>query len=339
MKNERYVEIIENFKNKRVAVLGDLMLDAYVFGKATRISQEAPVPVVQVKRMQKTLGGAANVMRNIITLGGSSFAYGIVGDDIAGQELKAILSDYGINGDGVIIDQSRQTITKKRVIAGSQQLVRIDYEDVHPASKQIRNQLVEALSKQIENNEVDAVIFEDYAKGLLDSDMLEQLIEVAGRSGVITALDPHPGHPLMVKGLTLMTPNRSEAFGLAGIYCNDPVSPVEQDQGLLNVANVLREEWTAEHLLITLGSQGMALFENSGNRFVIPTRAREVFDVSGAGDTVIAAYTLSLLAGATAVEAAEIANHAAGIVVGKVGTVSVEIEELMKSFMGDSVEQ
>jgi D-beta-D-heptose 7-phosphate kinase/D-beta-D-heptose 1-phosphate adenosyltransferase len=332
MNDKRLKEIVAEFKGKRIAVLGDLMLDAYVFGKASRISQEAPVPVVQVKKMHQTLGGAANVMRNVITLGGQVSAFGLIGDDLTGQELLTLLKDYEINHDGVLVDASRRTIQKKRVIAGAQQLVRIDYEDIHPVSEELREKLVSRIIEEIKQKEIDAVIFEDYAKGLLNVSMLDDIIREANKMGVITALDPHPGHPLEAKGLVLMTPNRSEAFGLAGVYCSDPISPVENDKNLNKVSAALLEKWEAKHLLITLGAQGMALFEGDGNRFVIPTRAREVFDVSGAGDTVIAAYTLALLGGATAVEAAEIANHAAGVVVGKVGTVSVELEELMKSF-------
>jgi D-beta-D-heptose 7-phosphate kinase/D-beta-D-heptose 1-phosphate adenosyltransferase len=333
MDSSRVAEVIRACRKRRIAVVGDLMLDTYVFGKANRISQEAPVPVVQIRNQSRTLGGAANVMRNLASLGADVSAYGVVGEDETGKNVFDLLAVAGIRSDGVAVSRNRRTTEKKRVIAGSQQLLRIDYEDTHPVDMEIRNRMMACLIEQIRRSELDAIIFEDYAKGLLEKEMVENVLGEAKAHGVKVALDPHPGHPLHVRGLTLMTPNRSEAFGLAGVYHSDPPASVEEDRALTEVASILMRNWSPELLLITLGAQGMILFGPQGNPQVIPTRAREVFDVSGAGDTVIAVFTIALLAGASAHDAAEIANHAAGIVVGKVGTVSVDPEELLDSFI------
>lgn len=333
MKKERLNNIIKAFSGKRVAVIGDLMLDVYVWGKANRISQEAPVPVVLVNKKTSCLGGASNVMRNVATLGGAVQAFGVVGNDENGKILRSMLSEYSIDSSNVCTDPARQTIEKQRIIAGTQQLVRIDYETTVPVNPETQEKIVGRLIELIEKKEIDAVIFEDYAKGLLDSETLNKISAAAKNAGIISALDPHPDHPEQVSNLTLMTPNRMEAFGLAGVYIRKEEStPAQKDEQLQEVAGRLKDTWAPEYLLITLGSQGMALFEKNGGSFAIPTIAREVFDVSGAGDTVIAAFTLALLGGATAAEAAEIANHAAGVVVGKIGTVTVTVDELIASF-------
>ena len=337
MEITRVKEIAEKFSSKNVAIVGDVMVDSYVWGEANRISPEAPVPVVHVKKKTQCLGGAANVMRNVVTLGGHVGAYGVYGDDATGRELKNLMEDYEIDHSHMILDRSRQTIEKKRVVAGGQQLVRIDYEDLTEVSKEIRDKVVSQVIREIESGLIDAVIFEDYAKGLLVGEMLEQVLVKAREHDVKVALDPHPGHPLQVEGLTLMTPNRNEAFGLAGIYCSEPVEPVENDTALMEVADKLLKTWKPDYLLITLGAQGMALFEKDGSFVSIPTQAREVYDVSGAGDTVISAFTLALISGATGEEAAIFANHAAGVVVGKVGTVSVDIHEVYESFENEEL--
>ena len=333
MKTERVKQIIAQFGDKKIAVVGDVMVDSYVWGDANRISPEAPVPVVHVKNKTQCLGGAANVMRNVITLGGNVDAHGVYGDDTTGKDLKELMDGYGIEHSEMVLDLTRRTIEKQRVMAGGQQLVRIDYEDLGEVSTEVRVKVVNQLIKQIEDKSVDAIIFEDYAKGLLDASMIEKVLKKAKDFGVKVALDPHPGHPLHVNGLTLMTPNRNEAFGLAGMYCSEPISPVEDDKALMDVATRLRETWNPDYLLITLGAQGMALFEKDGGFISIPTQAQEVYDVSGAGDTVISAFTMALLSGASGEEAAIFANHAAGVVVGKVGTVSVEIDEVVESFV------
>jgi D-beta-D-heptose 7-phosphate kinase/D-beta-D-heptose 1-phosphate adenosyltransferase len=332
MKRKRLTQIVDNFRDMKIAVVGDLMLDVYIWGKASRISPEAPVPIVQVKKQNSCLGGAANVMRNVVTLGGRVNAYGVIGDDSAGREIKELFRDYDIDPATLSVDGTRRTTKKQRIIASAQQLLRVDFEDTEKIDDIIRAEIIDKVKKLIDNRAVDAIIFEDYGKGVLNEKMLEQIIASANKNNIITSLDPNPGHQLKVKGLSVMKPNRSEAFALTGTFPQENGMPVEADTQLHAVAARLLEEWEPEYLIISLAAQGMALFRKDEKMVVIPTKAREVYDVSGAGDTVIAAFTLALCAGADPVEAAEIANHAAGIVVGKVGTVTVSKDELLESF-------
>lgn len=325
-------EMTDAFSRMRIAVIGDLMLDVYVKGNATRISPEAPVPVVHVTSTEHCLGGAANVMRNLVTLGAKVHAFGGVGQDIPGEILLHNLREYGIDTQYVVRESGRPTTEKQRIIAGQQQIVRIDFEQTIPFPDETVQTLALSLLDLIENRKVDAVIVEDYAKGLLSEGLLRQIVETARKHHIPVSLDPHPKQTMRVKGLTVMTPNRAEAFALAGCYQNDPTVPAEKDPSLRAVGEKILEEWSCDYLLMTLGPQGMALFPRHGELSVIPTRAREVYDVSGAGDTVIAAFTLAMLGGANAVEAAEFSNHAAGVVVGKLGTVAVELKEVIQSF-------
>ena len=319
--SEVLLKYVDRFADMRIAVLGDLMLDVYFWGEANRISPEAPVPVVDVKRITRCLGGAGNVMSNVVTLGGSSLAFGMVGNDEGGKHLLAELDRFGIDRTGVLVDEGRRTTEKQRVLAGHQQLLRLDHEDIGSASAEIREKLVEQVLSLIRSRKIDGLIFEDYHKGLLSEAMLETIVPEAVRYGVRTALDPKPGSLLPVPGLTVIKPNRSEAVKMCGL---DNAESLPLD----TVAAALLEKWQPEFLLISLAQDGMALFSRNGGKTVIPTRAREVFDVSGAGDTVVASYMLSLTAGASPEEAAEISNYAAGVVVGKVGTSPLSADEL-----------
>ncbi|MBR2427166.1 MAG: hypothetical protein IKB16_10565 [Lentisphaeria bacterium] len=325
--------IFDAMNRTRIAVLGDLMLDIYISGPANRLSQEAPVPVLQVRKQETRLGGAANVMHNLMSLAPECqvSAFGVVGDDVYGQQLKQALCDDHIAIKGVLIDSSRRTTIKQRVIVSGQQVVRMDVEDTHAITGSVLEQMSELILNGIRNHQFDALIFEDYAKGLLQKDMLQSIADAARAEGIFTSLDPHPGHAMQIRNLSLMTPNRMEAFGLAGVYCSDP-KDVEKDESLKLVASRVLESWNPDSLLITLGHQGMALFRKNQELLAIPTIAKEVFDVSGAGDTVIATYTLCRAAGATETEAAQIANHAAGIVVGKRGTATTNKQEIFQSF-------
>ena len=325
-------DYLSRFSGARVAVIGDVMLDVYVWGQVSRISPEAPVPILNVSRRTCCLGGASNVMRNLRTLGAKAYAYGVIGNDEIGDELLSCLEELGIEDTGIIRDPKRRTTEKRRIVAGSQQLLRIDTEDTGQVDDDIRRKLVDGVIRQIRNRELDAVIFEDYNKGLLVAWMLEEIIAEARKYGVITALDPKPGNLAPVKHLSVMKPNRVEAFAMAGIADDGAMSDVKNNTLLRKVADKLLEIWEPELLLLSLASQGMALFRKGEKVEVIPTRAREVFDVSGAGDTVTATYTVSAISGASARTAAEIANRAAGIVVGKVGTVPIMFDELKKSF-------
>ena len=332
MRKEEANNIISKFKGKKIAVVGDLMLDVYVWGKVSRISPEAPVPVVHVNKKTYTLGGAANVMCNITSLGGDALAFGLIGKGENGTLLLDLMNKRGINTENIIIDEDYLTIEKQRIIADSQQLARVDYEKQDSVSHIIQEKTMNRIISMLEKKELDAVIFEDYAKGLLSSEMVNKIIKAAKAQNIPVTLDPHPSNTLEVKGLTLMTPNQSEAFTLAGIYPKELSDPVYKDPTLLKVSEKLNTEWDVKQLLITLGANGMALFEQGKEVVHIPTKAKEVFDVTGAGDTVIASYTLALTGGATGPEASEISNQAAGVIVGRVGTSSITPKELLKLF-------
>ena len=327
-------KIVNNFAGKRIAVVGDLMMDAYIFGNARRISPEAPVPVVETEREEYCLGGAGNVMRNVVTLGGRAIAYSVLGDDLNAALVRNMLNDYDVDHACVLTDPSRCTTRKQRVLAGGQQLLRIDYENCAPLAEDYRQTLKMRLLDDIANDRLDAIIFEDYGKGVLSYDMMQDVVTAARKRNIITALDPKPGNLEPVRGMTLMKPNRVEAFEMARKRHCYSECPAVEDPVLANVAGCIQREWEVEFLLISLAAQGMALFRADSDPVLIPTLAREVYDVSGAGDTVISTYTLALCAGANPVAAAMIANCAAGIVVGKIGTVAVEKAELIESLGG-----
>jgi len=320
--------LLPRLTRTRVAVVGDLMLDRYVYGEATRISQEAPVPVVLVRDGQETPGGAANVLRNVTGLGAQALAFGVVGDDAEGSRLVDLLNADGVDTAGVVRVPQRPTTVKTRVLAGNQQVCRIDREVSAPVSNDVVEAVSGALGKALNEGAIDGVIIEDYAKGLLDPELVRRIVRLSAGAGVPIGLDPHPANAFDVPGLTFMTPNRSEAFGLVGAYPRPPAENVLEDEPLLDVGRRLLERWQMEMLLITLGPHGMLLFAGSEAPTHIPTRAREVFDVSGAGDTVMASFMLALLAGAAPVHAAHFANIAAGIVVAKVGTAAVTVAEI-----------
>ena len=331
MKNANLIEVVKKFSGCRIAVVGDLMIDSYVWGAVERISPEAPVPVVQVTKTSCCLGGAANVMRNIVTMGGQVDAFGLVGCDANGDLIRDMLREYNIDPAGILSDPDRPSIRKERVIAGSQQLLRIDYENPVAASEELRTELVSRIADHMKSGAVQALVFEDYAKGLFSEAMVQELIDLANRHNVITVLDPNPRNQMQLHGLSVMKPNRSEAFAMAGVTATAQKGDAANDQSLQEVAQLLRRKYQVQNLLISLAAQGMALFDENGNCKVIPTRARDVYDVSGAGDTVIAAASLALAAGADTCSAAEIANYAAGVVVGQLGTATVSAAELCET--------
>jgi D-glycero-beta-D-manno-heptose-7-phosphate kinase len=322
------IPYIGKFGGSRVGVVGDLMLDRYIWGTATRISQEAPVPVLQVRRESASPGGAANVVRNLVSLGARATAFGVIGTDRHAETLRSLLTAAGADLAGVVTADDRETTVKTRVIAGSQQVVRIDREVTSPISAVCREALLAQLENALGAGAVDALILEDYAKGVLDQATTQRIVAMCHRHGVFVTLDPHPQNPFNVHGLRLMTPNRAEAFALAGVPYQPTRLPLTSDAALTAVGKRLSELWAPELLLVTLGGSGMALFVGGSPQLHIPTRARQVFDVSGAGDTVMAVFVLSLLAGASPEEAARVSNQAAGIVVGKVGTAAVTVAEL-----------
>jgi len=328
--NQRRLEVLKRFSGGRIAVIGDMMLDVYLWGNVTRISPEAPVPVVGIRRQSCCLGGAANVMRNIALLGARAIPFGVSGDDDAAAAMFRAFGELKIDASGILRDRDRCTTEKRRIIAGGQQLLREDFENTQPVADALRKELVARIVGLIRSGEIDAVVFEDYAKGVLASWMVEEIVAEALRAGVFTALDPKPGNLSPVKGIGVIKPNRSEAFAMAKLTDADvPAADPLQDTRLAAVARTLMEQWQPEQLMISLAAQGIALYRRDETAArVIPTRAREVFDVSGAGDTVTGTYTLAQISGASPEEAAEIANLAAGVVVGKVGTCPITFNEL-----------
>ena len=322
--------ILRRFPKQRILVVGDVMLDQFLWGKVNRISPEAPVPVVEVTRESYFPGGAANVARNLRALGAVVSILGIVGDDHAGEVLRDLLSEGGIDTDGLLTDDQRPTTLKTRVVAQHQQIVRFDRERVALLTPLLEEVFLRHYEQSLDD--ASAVIFEDYAKGVLSQSLLDQLQRLAHRRGKITTADPNARHLLRYSRLTAITPNRMEAFAAAGAAPAEPSDDVLRDTPLMSVGETLLKKWQPNNLLITLGEHGMCLFRAGTKPHHIPTVAQEVFDVSGAGDTAIASLTLALASKASPVEAAEIANHASGIVVGKVGTATCSPQELMQSF-------
>jgi D-glycero-beta-D-manno-heptose-7-phosphate kinase len=334
MKLKRLDEILSQTAGKQIVVIGDLMLDEFVWGKVGRISPEAPVPVVQVTGESFFPGGAANVARNLREFVDHTAVIGVVGKDRGGRQLRTLLSEQNIDTAGTIEDSNLQTIVKTRVIAGHQQVVRVDREQVRAPTMEQVAQVTDAFRKIVAN--IDAVIFEDYGKGFLSTELVRQICAEARAAGKIVAADPNPRHPLEWRNTTVVKPNRAEAFLAANVTCPDAVEWPEKDDALRTVGATLLDKWDTELLLVTLGEQGMMLFQKGESPHHIPTKAQQVFDVSGAGDTAIALFTLALCCDASPIEAAEIANHASAVVVGKLGTATVTAEELRASFQNDA---
>ena len=335
MNRQRLADLLKIFASKRILVIGDLILDEFVWGKVRRISPEAPVPIVEVDRETYYPGGAANVARNLRQFGCDVNVMGILGTEVHGKLMKSLLEEEGIFIDSLVQDTNYPTIVKTRIIAKHQQVVRVDRErKISLSDKQQASVLAnfEELLPQL-----DAVIFEDYGKGLFTQHLTDAILNITSARESMVTVDPNPGNPLRWHSLTAAKPNRLEAFAAAGIPLTDPIEPAIEDHALLEVGDALLQKWDCENLLVTLSEQGMMLFRRDELPYHTPTKAREVFDVSGAGDTSIALFTLALSAGATPIEAAEIANHAGGIVVGKLGTATLTPSELSESFGEDRV--
>jgi D-beta-D-heptose 7-phosphate kinase/D-beta-D-heptose 1-phosphate adenosyltransferase len=324
--------LLGKMAGRTVLVVGDLMLDRFVYGGVTRISPEAPVPVVRVTRETSMPGGASNVACNLRALGVGAAVAGMVGKDGAGVELRWLLGQSGVDAECAMAFGGARTIVKERIIAERQQVVRVDFEAQSEWPKRQREKFLALLAMKLE--QVDGVIVEDYGKGAVTQEVVDMVTAVAGRRGIPVGLDPKDGHELSFKGIAVATPNRKEAFAIAGVPDAGARPEPLADKPLLKVAQTLREKWGAEHVAITLGPQGMLLAGRGRTPRHVPTRAREVYDVSGAGDTVIAACVAALAAGASFVEAAELANYAAGVVVGKLGTASCTPQELVQHLKG-----
>jgi D-beta-D-heptose 7-phosphate kinase/D-beta-D-heptose 1-phosphate adenosyltransferase len=326
----RAAEILAGVADVKVLVVGDLMLDRYIFGSVNRISPEAPVPVVHVVSEEARPGGASNVALNIAALGGGGIVSGIIGDDDSGVTLQNVLLQSGIDVSGVVADAGVCTTQKTRIVAERQQVARVDYEDAAELYAPSIDQLCKILPGLVEQS--TCVIIEDYGKGVICQKVVDCVLAAAKKCGRPVGFDPKDNHSLDIPWLTLATPNYREACLATGqpevALGDEPV----RSSGLQQAGEMLSEHWNTEFLMITLGPHGMYLCPREGEPTVQPTLAQEVFDVSGAGDTVIAVAMMAIAAGAGYIEAASLANHAAGVVVGKVGTATCSVEELLGSF-------
>jgi D-beta-D-heptose 7-phosphate kinase/D-beta-D-heptose 1-phosphate adenosyltransferase len=318
----RLAEILNNFSGKRVAVVGDIMVDRYFWGIVNRVSPEAPVPVVDVVSESVRLGGAANVANNLLNLGGEPHLVGLVGNDHAGALCLDLLKEQGLDPSNVVTDASRPTTTKTRVIAHAQHVVRIDHESKNSCPEYLQHQIIDAVRYNIQK--LDAVILEDYDKGTMTEDVIREVIAVARKYGKIVAVDPKFHHFLEYKNATIFKPNRREVEEVIG-------GSLRTQEDVEQAGKRLLELLTPQNVLLTRGEEGMSLFETDGSITHMPSMAEIVQDVSGAGDTVISTLTMALASGATVREAAALANCAGGIVVGVVGIVPIQLEELREA--------
>jgi D-glycero-beta-D-manno-heptose-7-phosphate kinase len=319
--NSIITQYLIDFSSKNIAIIGDLMLDKYIFGDVERISPEGPIPIIAVTKVKHVPGGAANVATNITTLNGNAYLLGVVGDDVSKEILINETKKFNIDASGIIIDKTKITIKKVRVISQNQQLLRIDHEDTKYIDSYTNGQFIKSLERF---NEVSVIIISDYAKGTITEEFMRNIKSYATKNNIKIIVDPKPIHYSFYKDVFLITPNKKEAEEMSGIKIFDNKTLEICGRKLMNQLNC--------RVIITLGEKGMSIFEPDEKPTHISTTAKEVYDVSGAGDTVVAALSLAISAGSTLHEAAIIANHAAGIKVGKVGTAPVFLEELKKSF-------
>ena len=318
----RASEILQGLRDRYVVVLGDVMLDEFVWGDVTRISPEAPVPVVDVLRESVHLGGAANVLANLVALGARGSVVGVVGNDRAGERLRSGVRELGCNDQYLIIDETRPSTMKTRIIAHNQLVVRTDRELRTRVSEEIEEKLVACLKEALK--QADAFVVSDYDKGVVTPGILREVLPIAYEH-VPVLIDPKLRNFNLYRPATLVTPNHHEALRMSD-------TEDQSDDGSHHAAKVIREKLGCDAVLVTRGDRGMMLVEGESEPVYVKTAAREVYDVTGAGDTVIAALAGALASGATMLEAAAFANHAAGIVVGKVGTATASAEELLATF-------
>jgi D-glycero-beta-D-manno-heptose-7-phosphate kinase len=332
----RVKHLINEATRHKVLVLGDIMLDEFIWGSVRRISPEAPVPVVELERESFMPGGAANVARNLAAVRVPTELFSVIGRDDAGKKLKGLLSAANVGSEGCICSDGSVTTVKSRIIAHQQQVVRLDRECVRSPDKKAISRLMRLVEEKI--GSAAALIVGDYGKGIVSQPLLDWLKETCRAHRVWLSMDPKPAHTLDLSAVSLLTPNRKEAFELAAasdtVRCSDPLN----NDDLLRVAETLLSRLRPGVLLITLGEHGMLLCEDGKRCVHIPTVAKQVFDVSGAGDTVIAIFTAAAAAGASPIEAAMLANCAAGVVVGKVGTATAKPEELLANTLTSQAE-
>ncbi len=318
------LKVVDRFSKPSILVLGDMILDRYLWGDVERICPEAPVPVVDVKRTSLMLGGAGNVAANLRTFGARVSVLTCIGKDVGGREVKRLLGDLGVEGSGLIEDSDRETTEKTRVVARHQQVVRFDRGTRNIIPEVTTGKIFQYLEKQWDD--FDAIVISDYGKGMISPSLFKQIKKLNERQPKLVTVDPKERNIGLYKKVSLITPNKKEAAYAAG-------KEIETEGDLKEVGKKIIRELQCENLVITLGGDGMAFFRRDGEFLKIPTFAREVFDVSGAGDTVISTITLALCCGATLPQAIILANYAAGVVVGKVGTASVTPGEL-RTYIG-----
>jgi rfaE bifunctional protein kinase chain/domain len=324
---KRLLDAVDRFPDVRVLVVGDVMLDEFIWGTVDRISPEAPVPVVNVTAETRLLGGAANVVNNIVSAGGKAALAGVVGHDRPGREVARMLDDLGVDPTGMIVDRNRPTTIKTRVVAHAQQVVRFDRENRRPISRSPRNKVFDYLGTMMDKTQ--AVIVSDYGKGLITQELMDQVRAVYARPGRVIAVDPKVQNFDLYRQVTVITPNTNEASLGSGIK-------IESEETLIKAGEKILQKLECSSVLITRGESGMALFERDRPVVHIPTVAREVYDVTGAGDTVIAIMTLGRAAGLDRLESAVLANFAAGVVVGEVGTSAVSADGLKQRILQDA---
>jgi rfaE bifunctional protein kinase chain/domain len=322
----RLMSVLDRIQKKRILVIGDVGVDRYTIGEVDRISPEAPVPVLWVQQEKHKLGLAANVADNIKALGAEPFLFGVIGKDAGASIFKMLLAEISVTDRYLVTDLKRRTIIKERVMSGQHQIVRIDYESEGLVDSKLREKVFNKVKALLPK--VDAVILQDYAKGLIDSDFSQKLISECRRRKIILAADPNMKTATEVyAGATILCPNKKEAEALSGVSIHDDASLVQAGRRILSKTK-------SDSLIIKMSREGMAVFKKGGGAVVrVPTFAREVYDVSGAGDTVVAMVTLALSAGASLEDAAILGNVAAGIEVGKLGTATVTCEEIRNELM------
>ncbi|RMG62787.1 MAG: D-glycero-beta-D-manno-heptose-7-phosphate kinase [Calditrichaeota bacterium] len=320
----RIQQLIQSGYGKQIVVLGDLMVDRYLWGKVSRISPEAPVPVIDIDDEEIRFGGAANVAYNLISLGARPLVVGVVGLDQWGKIFHSMLLDKNLRGDGLVMDESRPTTLKTRIIGNSQHIARVDRESTAPIGPAIQEKIFQFVASVID--EVEGIIFEDYNKGVLVPELFHRIIELARQRDKFVAVDPKFDHFLEYRGVTLFKPNRKETEEALAMRLNGR-------EALEKAGRLLLERLQAKGVLITLGAEGMALFQPDREPLLMPTQARKVADVSGAGDTVIATLAYALAGGAGFEEAMTLANFAAGLVCEEVGVVPVDRQRLIDELM------
>ena len=319
--SEKLKRCVDRFSDARVVVVGDIIMDEYIWGDVSRISPEAPVPVVNINEETKMLGGAANVLNNIASFGGRPILCGVIGDDPMGEEIVERVKGLGLRTDGMITESKRPTSIKTRVVAHNQQVVRFDRESREKLASKSIEKILDFI-KKMENN-YDAILVADYGKGVISAQLMEGLRDLVSQSSAILAVDPKLGNFECYQNVDVITPNHHEA----GAFCRMEI--IDQES-LVRAGNQMLSELHCRSVLITQGKDGMSLFEDSGEISHIPTVARKVYDVTGAGDTVISTFCLGLASGLDPKSAAIISNFAAGIVVGEVGTSTVKADQLKK---------